>query len=93
MTSIVFENLAVQDLYNNTYSETFAKLENVDEIRDYILPYVQAVIQDPSAYSEATSTWEIFSNVAEQLKIETPVFEKLDLNTSVCISLWFFVYH
>jgi hypothetical protein len=62
-------------------------------MRDYILPYVKAVIEDSAAYSEGVNKWDIFSKVTEQLKTKEPVFENKDLETSVCMSLWFYVYH
>lgn len=93
MTDIVFEHAAAKALYDNANSQAFADLLVPNEMRDFILPYVQSVIQDQTAYAEASSKWHEFRTVDEQLKTETPMIETLDLNTSICTSLWLYIYH
>ena len=93
MTDIVFEHAAAQALYDNANSQAFADLLVPNEMRDFILPYVQSVIQDQEAYAEASSKWHEFRTVDEQLKTEKPMIVTLDLNTSICTSLWLYIYH
>ena len=93
MTKIVFEHAAAQALYDNTTSQAFASLEKPNDMRDYLLPYVNAIIQDQAAYSEAVSKWHEFSAVDDQLKTNKPKLETLDMNTSICTSLWLYVHH
>jgi hypothetical protein len=93
MASLVFENTTVQELYNRAHSNEFAKLERANDMRDYVLPFIQAVITDKKAYEEAISKWFEFRTIKQQLETEIPSFKKLDLNTSMCTSLWFYIYH
>ncbi len=93
MTSIVFENAAAQALYDNANSQAFADIHVPNDMRDFIWPYLQNVIQDQAAYSEVISKWHEFCTVDQQVKSETPTLENLDLNTSICTSLWLYIYH
>ena len=93
MSSIVFEHATAQNLYDNANSHAFGCTTTTNGIRDFIIPYVKAVIQDKDAYSELLSKWSSFKTVDQHLKTERSSFEKLDFETSMCTSLWFYIYH
>jgi hypothetical protein len=93
MASLVFENTTVQELYNRAHSDEFAKLERANDMREFVLPFITAVVDDKQAYSEAISKWSEFRAVKDHLEKEQPTIQGLDLNTSMCTSLWFYIYH
>jgi hypothetical protein len=93
MANIVFENETAQALYNFANSNKFAKLELLNDMRDHALPFIKAVVEDQSAYEEANSKWQEFRTVKEHLENQKLTFEKLDIETSMCASLWFYIYH
>jgi hypothetical protein len=93
MTTLQFENKTVQDLYNFANSNEFAKLDIANEMRDHILPFIKAVVEDKSAYEEAVNKWEEFRTVKEHLETDKLTFNDLDKETSMCTSLWFYIYH
>lgn len=93
MSNPVFEFQAVQDLYNKATSQEFADLLVPNAIRNYILPFINAVTEDKSAYEEAITNWGPFCTIKKHLDTQKPDIEGLDLNTSMCTSLWFFIYH
>jgi hypothetical protein len=93
MTTLQFENKTAQALYNFANSNEFAKLELVNDMRDHALPFIKAVVEDQSAYEESVSKWQEFRTIKEHLDTQTVTFKKLDLETSMCASLWFYIYH
>lgn len=93
MSSLVFEHQSVQDLYKKATSKEFANLVVPNAIRNYILPSINAVTENKSAYEETVTKWWQFSTVKKHLDTEKPQIENLDLNTSMCTSLWMYIYH
>jgi hypothetical protein len=93
MSSLVFEHQSVQDLYKKATSKEFANLVVPNAIRNYILPSINAVTENKSACQEALHKWGPFYTVMNHLQSQQPVIQGLDLNTSMCTSLWFFIYH
>jgi len=93
MMTLQFENETAQALYNFANSNEFAKLELVNDMRDHALPFIKAVIENQPAYEESVSKWQEFRTIKEHLDTQTVTFKKLDLETSMCASLWFYIYH
>ena len=93
MTTLQFENATAQALYNFANSNEFAKLTLAHEMRDHALPFIKAVVEDQSAYDEVTNKWQEFRTVKEHLETQKVTFNNLDLETSMCTSLWFYIYH
>ena len=93
MTTLQFENETAQALYNFANSNEFAKLELANDMRDHALPFIKAVVEDQSAYEEANSKWQEFRTVKEHVETQKLTFNNLDLETSMCASLWFYIYH
>jgi hypothetical protein len=88
----VFKNKLVQDLYDRAHSKQVAALKHTDTIKEALLPYITQVINDAVAYSEAT-TWSEFRGVSHQVETGEKEFEKMDPITSMCFSLWMYIYH
>jgi hypothetical protein len=93
MTTLQFENETAQALYNFANSNEFAKLERVDDMRDNVLPFIKAVVEDQSAYEESVSKWQEFRTIKEHVETQKLAFNDVDLETSMCASLWFYIYH
>jgi hypothetical protein len=93
MSSLVFVHEAAQALYNKANSNEFANLQVPNDMRDYIQPFINAVIENKLAYEETVTKWWQFSTVKKHLDTEKPQIENLDLNTSMCTSLWMYIYH
>jgi hypothetical protein len=91
-TKHIFNNRLVQDLYNVVNSPQAARLRTTDEIRGAFLPYITPIINDLVAYAEAT-TWHPFSGVKHHIETGEKEFKKLDPLTSMCVSIYFYIYH
>jgi hypothetical protein len=90
--SRIFINQKVQTMYNLCYTEPVAKLNSTNEITNIFLPGIQLILDDPDAYSEA-KTWDDFSGVIDQNENKTKLFPAMDFNSSMCFSLWVYIYH
>lgn len=88
----IFNNKLVQDLYDFANSNEVARLRHTDEIRHALLPYITPIINDPVAYSEAT-TWYPFSGVKNHIETGKKEFKLLDPLTSMCVGVYFCIYH
>ena len=88
----IFRNKHVQDLHDLVNSYRVANLRTADDIRGALLPYITPIINDPVAYSEATS-WSAFYGVKKQIETGKKEFKLLDPLTSMCVSLYFYIYH
>jgi hypothetical protein len=88
----IFKNKLVQDLYDVVNSHQVARLRNTDEIRSALLRYITPIINDPVAYSEAT-IWPAFYGVKHHIETGEKEFKKLDPLTSMCVSIYFYIYH
>ncbi len=91
-TKHIFKNRLVQDLYDVVNSPQAARLRTTDEIRSAFLPYITPIINDPIAYSEAT-TWPAFHGVKYHIETGEKEFTKLDPLTSMCVGIYFYIYH
>jgi hypothetical protein len=88
----IFINQKVQALYDLCYTEPIAKLNSTIEICNIFLPLVQLILDDPDAYNEA-KTWNDFYGVIEQNENKTKLYPAMDFNSSMCFSLWSYIYH
>lgn len=91
-TKHIFKNRLVQDLYDVVNSPQCARLRTTEEICGALLPYITPIINDPIAYSEAV-TWPAFYGVKHHIETGEKEFKKLDPLTSMCVSIYFYIYH
>jgi hypothetical protein len=88
----VFNNKLVQDLYDVANSHQVARLRTTEEICYALLRYITPIINNPVAYAEAT-TWYAFSGVKKHIETGEKEFKLLDPLTSMCVSIYFYIYH
>jgi hypothetical protein len=50
------------------------------------------VIDDNNAYEEAKK-WNEFNAVIKHVENDEKIFEKMNFNMSMCVSLYMFIYH
>ncbi len=92
-THITFNNIKVQTLYNLANSSPVAKLENTTDIKNVLLPYINDVINDTDAYLEAREKWNAFTSVINHVEKQEKTYIRMDYDTSMCISLYMYIYH
>jgi hypothetical protein len=90
--SQVFQNEAVRELYDRAHSNICANLETATDIKNYLLPYVSAVATDPVAYEEAITHNE-FISIRSHTRDNVLGFKKMDMMTSLCFTIWMYIYH
>ncbi len=92
-TDITFNNTKVQKLYNLANSSPVAKLENTTDIKNALLPYINDVINDTEAYLEAREKWGAFYSVVKHVEKQENTYIRMDYDTSMCFSLYMYIYH
>ena len=88
----IFENNRVQSLYNILYSEETRNLKTTTEIYNVLFPSIKSVLEDSNAYIEAKQSNE-FTCIFDHFEKEEQDFKLLNINESMCVSLWMGVYH
>ena len=91
-THITFKNTKVQTLYNVAHSGPVAQLKHTTDIKNALLPYINDVINDTDAYLEARE-WKEFYPVIEHVEHNINIYKLMDYETSMCFSLYMFIYH
>ncbi len=92
-TYITFNNTKVQTLYNVANSSPVAKLKNTADIKNALLPYINDVINDTGAYLEAREKWDAFIAVVNHVEKQEKTYIRMDYDTSICFSLYMYIYH
>ncbi len=92
-THITFNNTKVQTLYNLANSSPVANLKNTTDIKNALLPYINDVINDTEAYLEAREKWDAFHSVVNHVEKQEITFTRMDYDTSMCFSLFMYIYH
>jgi hypothetical protein len=73
-------------------SPIVANLKTPNDIRDVVYPYVRAVIDYASAYEESKTSY-VYKYIGEHIESNMPHYKLMDLNTSMCFTLYMCVYH
>ena len=92
MNSIKFNNDKVQKLYDISHSDTVANLKNPTDIKNILLSLINDIIFDTDAYLEARK-WKNFNAVIQHIENDNNIFNRMDFDTSICFSLWMYIYH
>jgi hypothetical protein len=93
-TDITFKNIKVQTLYNLANSYPVAKLVNTTDIKNALLPYINDVINNSEAYLEAREKWDAFNySVVTHVEKQEITYVRMDYDTSMCFSLYMYIYH
>ena len=82
-----FKNPILQKLHEVINTPLVANLKTTEEITLVLYPYVHDVINDVEAYAEANTSY-IYKNINIHFETQTPHFTRLDLNTSMCFTLF-----
>jgi hypothetical protein len=93
-TDITFKNTKVQKLYNLAHSRPVAQLKHTTDIKNALLPYINDVINDTDAYLEAREKWDMFNySVVTHVEKQETTYIRMDNETSMCFSLYMYIYH
>jgi hypothetical protein len=87
-----FKNRNLQYLHNMLNTPLVANLKNTDDIRNVLYPYVRWVINDPEAYEESKHA-NIYRTISEHIETNQSVYVRMDLDTSMCFTLFMNTYH
>ncbi len=88
-----FNNSKVQELYVLANSELVANLKNTNDIRELLFPLIQEIVNNPEAYTEAKDNWYAFKGVSNHYDLNLKEFKRMDFESSVCFSLYMYMYH
>ena len=88
---VTFNNPIVKQLYEIANSNLVAELRTPESIEDILYPHIRAIIDDKLAYEEAKK-WSEFDSVVKHVENNNIIFEKLNFNTSMCFSLYMYIY-
>ena len=93
-TDITFKNTKVQKLYNLAHSGPVSQLKHTTDIKNALLPYINDVINDTDAYLEAREKWDMFNySVVTHVEKQETTYIRMDNETSMCFSLYMYIYH
>ncbi len=92
-TNLQFKNSKVQELYDLANSELVANLKNTNDIREALLPLIQEIVNNQEAYIEAKDKWYAFKGVSNHYDLNLKEFKQMDFESSVCFSLYMYMYH
>ena len=87
-----FKNDSVKNLYNKLHSYEVSQLETTNQIKEILYPYIKNVIDDNEAYKEAINFYE-FQPIKTHIEDGEKYFINLDLETSLSVLLFLYVYH
>jgi hypothetical protein len=87
-----FNNNILQMLHEVANSKLVANLKSPTEICDVLYPYVRAVIDDPDAYEESKK-FPIYKCISEHVQSGLPEYKRMGLETSMCFTLYMYIYH
>jgi hypothetical protein len=88
----MFKNIILQRLDNVVNSSLISNLTKINDICDILYPYVSAVIDNVDAYEES-KTSNIYKCIGQHVEKCKPQFIKMNLNDSMCFSIYMNVYH
>jgi hypothetical protein len=86
-----FKNPILQKLHEVINTPLVANLKTTEEITLVLYPYVRDVINNDEAYDEA-KTSNIYINIYHHVESQEPLYKRMDLNTSMCFTLFMFTY-
>jgi hypothetical protein len=87
-----FNNNILQRLHEVANSTVVANLKTATEICNILYPYVREVIDDPYAYEES-KTSPIYKSISKHVESGLPEFKRMNLDTSMCFTLYMNIYH
>jgi hypothetical protein len=87
-----FNNNILQLLHEVANSKLVANLKTANEIRDILYPYVREVINDSSAYEESKTSY-IYKCISSHVESGIPEYKRMDFETSMCFTLYMYIYH
>ena len=87
-----FKNNILQLLHEVLNSKLVANLKTPTDICNVIYPYVRAVIDDSSAYEESKTSY-IYKCISVHFESGIPEYKRMDLETSMCFTLYMYIYH
>ena len=90
--SRIFTNSFLQRLNEVANSQSVANLKTTSDIYNVLYPYVRAVIDNPDAYEES-KTSSIYKCISEHHETKISTYERMDLNVSMCFTLYMYIYH
>jgi len=82
---------SVKKLYDVLYSHEVSQLKTVHEIKNWLTPYINNIINDNNAYNEAI-TINVFKTLKTHLEEGIKEFELLDFEASMAASIFFYAY-
>ena len=88
----IFSFNALKQLDEVIKSSTVANLKTANDIHDVIYPYVRAVIDDVDAYEESKTSY-IYKCISLHIESGESVYNRMDLETSMCFTLYMYIYH
>ena len=91
-TTHKFTNSFLQRLHEIVNSSTVANLKTTSDIYNVLYPYVRAVIDNPAAYEES-KTSSIYKCISQHIETKISTYERMDLNVSMCFTLYMYIYH
>ncbi len=87
-----FNNIILQRLHEVANSNLVANLKTPNDICDVIYPYVRAVIDDVNAYEESKTSY-VYKCISSHIESNIPYYKLMDFNTSMCFTLYMYIYH
>jgi hypothetical protein len=87
-----FNSDILQRLHYVLNTPLVANLKNTDDICIVIYPYVREVIENRQAYEESKKSY-LYKTISEHIESNRPVYVRMDLNVSMCFTLFMNTYH
>lgn len=87
-----FKNQSVKNLYDVLHTSEVANFETVEQITEKVYPYIEIILADENAYTEA-SQFRNFYPIVTHIENQQKTFVQLDMNSSLCFELFCYIYH
>jgi hypothetical protein len=90
--SHTFNNNILQLLHEVVTSRLVADLKTPTDICDVLYPYVRSVIDDENAYEESKKSY-VYKCISNHVESGLPEYKRMDFETSMCFTLYMYIYH
>ena len=60
---------------------------------EFSFPLIQEIVNNQDAYTEAKENWYAFKGVSNHYDLNLKEFKRMDFESSVCFSLYMYMYH
>jgi len=93
VNNMKFDNECVQTLYDKIHSYEVSQLKTTNEIHNALIADILNVINNKDGYKEACTKWQAFVSISEHIVYNQSTFKQMDFYTSMCFTLWMYIYH